>query len=203
MAGLREAQKLATRGKVLAAARELFVEIGYETATIRMIAERAGVATGSVFTTFPSKVSILRAVMDERLEKLFQELDAVAPHLRGPTVDRLCSILAVHYDFEMRRPKLFTAFLAANFDWPEGEPVITYGRQPRLNGILREVLEAGVANGDVRPDADLDLFIDVLLAAYGFNYRLAAQEGLGSGELSALMDRQIALIFDGVSARKS
>ena len=203
MAGLREAQKQATRAKVLAAARELFVEVGYEAATIRTIAERAGVATGSVFTTFPSKIAILRAVMDERLEKLFQELDAVAPHLRGPTVDRLCSILAVHYDFEMRRPRLFTAFLAANFEWSDGEPVITYGRQPRLNGILRDILTAGISNGEVRSDADLELFIDVLLAAYGFNYRLAAQEGLGSGELSEIMDRQITLIFDGVSAKRA
>ena len=203
MAGLREAQKQATRAQVLAAARELFVEVGYEAATIRTIAERAGVATGSVFTTFPSKIAILRAVMDERLEKLFQELDAVAPHLRGPTVDRLCSILAVHYDFEMRRPRLFTAFLAANFEWSDGEPVITYGRQPRLNGILRDILTAGISNGEVRSDADLELFIDVLLAAYGFNYRLAAQEGLGSGELSEIMDRQITLIFDGVSAKRA
>ena len=190
-------------GEELDAARELFVEVGYEAATIRTIAERAGVATGSVFTTFPSKIAILRAVMDERLEKLFQELDAVAPHLRGPTVDRLCSILAVHYDFEMRRPRLFTAFLAANFEWSDGEPVITYGRQPRLNGILRDILTAGISNGEVRSDADLELFIDVLLAAYGFNYRLAAQEGLGSGELSEIMDRQITLIFDGVSAKRA
>lgn len=188
---------------MLAAARELFVEVGYEAATIRMIAERAGVATGSIFTTFPSKVAILRAVMDERLERLFQELDAVAPHLRGATVDRLCSILAVHYDFEMRRPRLFTAFLAANFEWADGEPVITFGRQPRLNNILRDILRSGVASGEVRPDADLDLFIDVLLAAYGFNYRLAAQEGLGATDLSNLMDRQIALIFHGVSAQRA
>jgi len=34
-------------------------------------------------------------------------------------------------------------------------------------------------------------------------YRLAAQEGLGSGELSEIMDRQIALIFDGVSAKRA
>ena len=53
----------------------------------------------------------------------------------------------------------------------------------------------------MRADCDLDLFIDVMLAAYGFNYRLAAQEGYGASELSAIMDRQIALMFDGISAR--
>jgi len=114
----------------------------------------------------------------------------------------LCSVIAVHYDFEMRRPRLFTAFLAANFEWASGEPVITFGRQPRLNGILREILRAGVADGEVRADCDLDLFIDVLLAAYAFNYRHAAQDGLGAGELSAIMDRQIALMFDGISTTR-
>ena len=132
MGGIRDAQKQATRERVLAAARELFVDIGYEAATIRMIADRAGVATGSVFTTFPSKIAILRAVMDERLERLFLELDAVVPHLRGSTVVRLCSVMAMHYDFEMRRPRLFTTYLAANFEWSDGEPLITFGRQPRL-----------------------------------------------------------------------
>ena len=77
------------------------------------------------------------------------------------------------------------------------------GRMKMLNGILRDILTAGISNGEVRSDADLELFIDVLLAAYGFNYRLAAQEGLGSGELSEIMDRQITLIFDGVSAKRA
>ncbi len=199
MGGIRDAQKQATRERVLAAARELFVDIGYEAATIRMIADRAGVATGSVFTTFPSKIAILRAVMDERLERLFLELDAVVPHLRGSTVVRLCSVMAMHYDFEMRRPRLFTTYLAANFEWSDGEPLITFGRQPRLVGILRDILTAGVTGGDVRSDIDVNVFIDFLLAAYGFNYRLAAQEGLGAGELSDIMDRQIALMFSGIA----
>ena len=42
--GIRKAQKLATRQKVLKAARELFAEIGYEDATIRVIADCAAAA---------------------------------------------------------------------------------------------------------------------------------------------------------------
>lgn len=201
MAGVREARKQATRERVLAAARELFVDVGYEGATIRMIAQRAGVATGSVFTTFASKRAILRAVMDERLERLYAELEAVTPHLRGSTVDRLCSVMAVHYGFEMRRPKLFTAFLAANFEWSDdNEPLITFGRQARLNGILKSILKDGHKNGEVRDGVDLDLFVELLLSAYAFNYRRAAQEGLGEHELIAVMDKQIVLVFEGVKA---
>lgn len=201
MAGVRQAQKAQTRQKVLAAARELFIEVGYEAATVRMIAHRAGVSTGSVFTSFPSKLAILREVMDERLDSLCSELESVAPHLRGSTVDRLCSVMAVHYDFEMRRPRLFTAFLAANFEWVSGEPVVTFGRQPRLTNMLREILQDGVRKGEVRPEADLDGFIGVLVAVYGFNYRHAAQDGLDADQLSRMMDGQIGLMFAGIAAR--
>ena len=54
-------------------------EVGYEASTIRMIATRAGVAVGSVFTTFASKAEILSQVMLHRLDGLYAELDAVLP----------------------------------------------------------------------------------------------------------------------------
>ena len=95
MAGVRMARKQATRDRVLAAARDLFDEVGFEGSTIRMIADRAGVAVGSVFTTFNSKAEVLSQVMLDRLDGLYAELDAVLPHLRGACQDRLSSIMAI------------------------------------------------------------------------------------------------------------
>lgn len=198
----RAARKQATRERVLAAARDLFDEVGYEPATIRSIASRAGVSVGSVFTTFASKAEILSQVMLDRLDTLYAELDAVLPHLRGSTADRLRSIMAIHYSIEMKRPRLFAAFVAYSFaDVDESNPnLIRFGGNARLTGMLRDVLEDGVRDGSVREDADLDLFIDTLLAAYGFNYRHAIQSAADAEQLTALMDRQIGLLFDGVRA---
>ena len=94
--GARQERKEATRARVLAAARGLFDEVGYEAATIRMVAQRAGVSVGSVFTTFIGKAHLLSQVMADRVEALQAELEKVVPHLRGPAVDRLRSIMAVH-----------------------------------------------------------------------------------------------------------
>ncbi|HEX2844609.1 MAG TPA: TetR/AcrR family transcriptional regulator, partial [Candidatus Limnocylindria bacterium] len=113
--GVREQQKQATRARVMDAARDLFDHVGYEETTIRAIAEKAGVSVGSVFTTFSSKADILSQVIAERTAALTTELERVAPHLRGSLTDRLSSIMAVHYDFQMRRPKLYLAYLAASF----------------------------------------------------------------------------------------
>jgi hypothetical protein len=40
--------KLATRGRILDAARELFVRVGFDVATTRDIASAAGIATGTL-----------------------------------------------------------------------------------------------------------------------------------------------------------
>lgn len=199
--GLRQVRKQATRDRVLAAARDLFEEVGYEEATIREIARRAGVSVGSVFTTFSGKAEILSQVMDDRLAALYAELDQVVPHLRGLTVDRLRSIMAVHYGFETRRLRLFVAYIGASFGWSPGEAVTPLGHNPRLRGMLADTLRGGMERGDVRPDADVDTFVDTLLGAYVWNYRLASYDAAEPGRLIELMDRQIGLLFDGVAAR--
>lgn len=175
--------------------------MGYEATTIRMVAERAGVSVGSVFTTFSGKAELLSQVMQDRLELLYAELEQVAAHLRGPTVDRLRSIMAVHYGFETRRVRLFVVYIGASFLWKVGKSVIPMGRNQRLRAMLADTLTRGVALGEVRADVEIEVFLDTVMAAYIWNYRLAPQEGADAEAMIAAMDRQIGLLFDGVSAR--
>lgn len=196
---LRQARKETTRRRVLAAARDLIEEIGYEAATIRAIALRAEVSVGTVFTSFSSKSHILGQVMQDRLTDLYGELDRLLPHLRGSGADRCRSLFAAHYAFELRRTKLFLAFLAAAFDWRADPAVPVFGTNPRLRGMVRGCLEGGIAHGDVRPDADLELAIDLLIAAYAWNFRLAASQDADAARLTALMDEQIGALFAGLA----
>jgi AcrR family transcriptional regulator len=191
--GVRDDQKAATRERVLEAARDLFNDVGYEETTIRAIAERAGVSVGSVFTTFASKAEVLSHVMTHRLDELYAEFDRVIPFLRGSTADRLCSIFAIHYEFET----------AASYN-PNNDPGVTpYGRNPRLTQMLLDVLEDGQRKGEVRPELDLNLIVDTLKAAYAWNYRMSAAAGgnLPAAEMSATMDRQIGVIAEGWKPR--
>ena len=201
--GPNQARRQATRDRVLAAARDLFEEAGYEATTIRMVAQRAGVSVGSVFNSFAGKAELLSQVMQDRLEALYAELEQMTPHLRGPTVDRLRSIMAVHYGFETRRLRLFVVYIGASFLWETGQGVVPPGRNPRLRAMLSEVLARGAERGEVRADADIEVFVDTLLAGYMWNYRLAAQEGADAQAMIDIMDRQIGLLFDGVSARSA
>ncbi|MCG7496610.1 TetR/AcrR family transcriptional regulator [Vibrio sp. Of7-15] len=62
-----------TREKILQAAWGSFAQNGYEATTTRQIAKQAGVADGTVFSHFPTKLSILREGMLEQLTAISQD----------------------------------------------------------------------------------------------------------------------------------
>jgi AcrR family transcriptional regulator len=65
----RQRQAQATRDLIVTAAQALFFEQGYICTTIEAIAERAGVATSTVYAIFGSKRGILRAIHDSWHER--------------------------------------------------------------------------------------------------------------------------------------
>lgn len=197
----RRTQKEATRQRVLDAARELFDTHGYQGTTIREIARHAGVAVGSVFTTFASKGEILSEVMQSRLDGLYGELDRVMPHLRGSTADRLRTMFAIHFNFEAPNVRLFLSHIAAAYDWTLPATAKPYGRTQGLQQIILDCLAKGAAEGDVRRDADLQEIVDLLMSAYAWTYRLAVTEGADAEAMTRVMDRQIGLIADGFQPR--
>ena len=60
------APRTSARERLLDAAEELFAEHGFAATTTRAITERAGTSAGAFFYHFPSKESVLEAVLDER-----------------------------------------------------------------------------------------------------------------------------------------
>jgi AcrR family transcriptional regulator len=198
----RQSQKAATRQRVLEAARELFDTHGYQASTIREIARHAGVSVGSVFTTFASKGEILSEVMLARLDSLYAEIDRVMPHVRGSTAERLQTLFAIHFEFEARQVRLFLSHIAAAYDWTLSPAARPYGRTPRLQEIIREILLQGVASGHVRGDIDPQEVIDLLMAGYAWTWRLVVTEGADSKALIQAMDRQISLIAEGFAPRR-
>src|SRR3954447_14064470 len=63
--GKREQTKLANRQAILDAAREVFGELGYETATVRDIIRRTGLAAGTFYNYYRSKEGVSAPRADE------------------------------------------------------------------------------------------------------------------------------------------
>lgn len=101
---LRERQKAATRAQILAAASDLFVELGYEATTTRAVAARAGVAVGTLFAHFPDKPALVSALLEDRVEAaLTQALGSLPP---GGLVAELVHVAETLYRSYDERPDL-------------------------------------------------------------------------------------------------
>jgi AcrR family transcriptional regulator len=89
------------RLRILLAAAELIGEQGFEQITIDEIAERAGVAKGTVFHRFGNRAGLAVALLDER-ERQFQDRLLSGPPPLGPgasPAERLVAFLEALIDF--------------------------------------------------------------------------------------------------------
>lgn len=73
-AGKRERTKAANRAAILAAARDVFAELGYGTATIRDVIRRTNLASGTFYNYFPDKESVMRALVEDGAEEVRRRL---------------------------------------------------------------------------------------------------------------------------------
>jgi len=65
VSGKRERTKRENRAAILAAAREVFAELGYGETTVRDIIRRTGLASGTFYNYFTSKEEVFEAISDE------------------------------------------------------------------------------------------------------------------------------------------
>jgi AcrR family transcriptional regulator len=74
--GKREQTKLANRQAILDAAREVFGELGYETATVRDIIRRTGLSVGAFYNYYRSKEEVFAALADDGARRFRPTLHA-------------------------------------------------------------------------------------------------------------------------------
>src|SRR5262245_58046000 len=77
VADRRERERVELREKILAAARELFVEEGYEAVTMRRLAERIEYSTTAIYIHFKDKESLFAELMARDFAAFASELARV------------------------------------------------------------------------------------------------------------------------------
>jgi AcrR family transcriptional regulator len=78
---------------LIAAASAVFLEKGYDAATMTEIAARAGASIGSLYLFFPTKLVIATAIVSELSDGLSQRLDALQARSHGCTAAALADAL--------------------------------------------------------------------------------------------------------------
>jgi AcrR family transcriptional regulator len=90
----RQRQKSARRDAILAAARKVFAEKSFERATIADIAREAGVASGTVYLYYASKLDLFAALNARLFQVVLEALERAQapPDLRGGTQARIHAV---------------------------------------------------------------------------------------------------------------
>lgn len=143
-----EARKADLRRRILDAARDLVSADGFAAAQIAAVADRAGVATGTVYRYFPSKSDLLREVFRQACQHEMEILaDVVAQP--GTVAERLTRALEVFARRAMRGRRLAYALIAEPIDVGVDEERLTF-RTKNAETFAR-VLQQGVDAGEFPP----------------------------------------------------
>ena len=138
-----------TRDRLLAAAGSVIEEGGYGAASVLAIAQRAGVASGTLYRHFPSKedlfVEVFRRACAGEERAMSAAGDAMAP--TATEVDRLEQVLVPDARRALRRPRLSWALIAEPVDPRVDAERIAY--RARYTAFVAGVLDAAVDGGEV------------------------------------------------------
>ena len=170
---------------------DLLAEDSYDGVSIEGVAARAGCGKAAIYRRWPSKsalvVDAIAACKDEGIplpntgssrEDMLQYVQGMLRYFRTSEVGRVMPALVA----ELARNEE----LAASFRKGVIEP---------RRALLLETLARGVARGEVRPDVDLDIVADALVAVLHHRLLITGQEV--DEDLPA---RLVDLLWRGVAA---
>src|SRR5437660_5476043 len=154
-----------TRERVLRAAQELIEEGGYAGAPVAAIAERAGVAAGTLYRHFESKqelfVEVFRAVC-AREERAMRA--ASAQMASDAAAERLEQVLATFAERALRNPRLAWALIAEPVDPLVDAERLAY--RERYAAVVAAELEGAIVAGEL-PAQNVELTAAALVGGCG------------------------------------
>jgi len=190
---LKKVKSEETRGRILAAAMELFRQQGFEAATMREIAVKAGVATGAAYYYFDSKDAIVLAFYDQAQKDMAPEMETALEATRDLR-ERLHKIIEVKLEYFGASRRLLGAL--SGHTNPE-HPLSPFSAQ---TAAIREadvkIFERALEGSRVTVAADLHDYLPRLLWMYQMGVILfwINDGSAGQKKTQALLDKSLDVV---------
>ena len=159
-----EARRAETRTRITAGARELIAEGGYVAAPVAAVADRAGVAVGTVYRHFPSKSDLFAEVFREASQHEVDAMRTAMEGVSGPAAERVAVGIEAFARRALRGRRLAWALLAEPVD-PAVEVERLHFRHS-YRDLMAEVIADGIEAGEL-PAQDVDATAAALIGAVG------------------------------------
>lgn len=143
----------ARRAEILAAAERIFVEHGYEGATIRKIADEVGLSSTALYMHFAEKGEILHEICRQAFAALLELNQAVVAEAGGPE-QRLRRMMRAYIDFGFANPNAYRlVYMTRPVELQHGAMSAAQELGSGLFRSFEEVVEDAEAAGLLRGDA--------------------------------------------------
>ncbi|MFT4046590.1 MAG: TetR/AcrR family transcriptional regulator [Solimonas sp.] len=194
--GNRERNKEANRAAILDAARQCFIEHGYDAITIRDVIRASGLAAGTFYNYFPDKESVFRALTDARLGHLQERIHASRQHATS-----VADFFHGAYLGALQEVQADPDFFAMMF---RNEAVLREFYQDHIFGLmlrsLKDDLREAIARG-VLADTDTELLTAISFGAGYALCRLMAEQP--AREPEALARYVTRLFVEGIASPRT
>lgn len=184
---IREARKLETRERILSAAVECFREVGYRTATVDQIAQRASANRATFYRHFAGKGELVQGILGELQADgaaLMRELDA----MQNASVEELTDwVLQVRTMYDSHR-----AVIDALESALSSEPKVALHYVELANGatgVMTRYLSG--FEGAARDEAQRRMILVFLLLDRFFFYGTLRSTPIGSDSMTITVARAI------------
>ena len=154
-----------TRERLLLSAHELVEEGGYGAASVIAIAERAGVAAGTLYRHWPSKGELFAELFRVVCDREAAAMEAAARgRAGGSSVARVQAMLTTFAKRALRNPRLAWALIAEPVDPLVDAERIAYRRE--YARLLGDALRDAIAAGEI-PEQNVELTAAALVGGVG------------------------------------
>jgi AcrR family transcriptional regulator len=155
-----------TRERLLVSARHVIEEGGYGAASVVAIADRAGVAAGTLYRHFASKeelfVELFREVCNGEVQAMRAAAATADPS--STAVDRLALVLRTFAERALRNPRLAWALIAEPVDPLVDQERLSY--RAKYAALAAKLLREAIAAGEL-PEQDARLTAAALVGGCG------------------------------------
>jgi AcrR family transcriptional regulator len=192
--------------EILAAARDLFCEKGYEQVAVSEIAARIGVVEGTVFKYFATKRELLLKVLEHWYEEMFGDYARDLAGVSGQRA-RLHLLVWRHLRSVRDNPLLCRLMFREVRSEQDYRGSNLHEMNRRYTQFLLDVIQAGVASGEFRVDLAAPLLRDLVYGGiehHAWNYMMGSSEREKDAatvlDIDVLAEQITAILCEGIAA---
>ena len=138
----RDIQKRLTRHRIIAAAKEEFIRNGFLSTNTKTIADKVGIAHGTLFLHFETKFALIEKVLESQLEEMDEQLSRALG-----TQNNLDSLLHAYLELIQKEESFYEVMAKELPYYPQDLRIRVFMKEASARDYFYDVMQKGIDEG--------------------------------------------------------